>query len=59
MIGDGRRMAMRYPVRTRSTQRTRMGGLTWSLRSNPRPRNATFSFSIPRGPESITDAHPR
>ena len=40
MIGDGGRMAMRYSVRRRWTQRTRMGGLTWSRRSNPRPRKS-------------------
>jgi hypothetical protein len=33
-------MAMRYPVRTRSTRRKRMGGLSWRLRSDPRPRKS-------------------
>ena len=39
-IGDRRRMAMRYPMRIGSTRRKRMGGLTWRLRSNPRPRRS-------------------
>ena len=39
-IEDYRRMAMRYPVRIRSSQRERMGGLTWSPRSNTRPRTS-------------------
>jgi hypothetical protein len=40
MIGDGRRMAMRYPVRRRSTRHKRMGGMMWSLRSNTRPKKS-------------------
>ena len=39
-ISEADAIAMRYPVRRRSTRRKRMGGLTWSLRSNPRPRKS-------------------
>jgi hypothetical protein len=45
-IEDYRRMAMRYPVRTRSSRRERMGGLTWSPRSNTRPRTSRVCVTL-------------
>ena len=45
-IEDYRRMAMRYPVRKRSSRRERMGGLTWSPRSNTRPRTSRVYVTL-------------